>query len=182
MIAVSPLPQHMMSVPATWLALQKELQGFSEARQGQSGGGNVSPDLFDATLWQSHYQTRLRGRLLSESLQRLAQIVWYVDARYKSISDRVFVPNAGKDESQTAEWEPIDAGSLANYDAFLDPGSLQVVSAGAMRSVVMALSKAGVIPTQTLLETFSIPNAAEISQQNYEEKALAAMGKLKKAR
>jgi len=182
MIAVSPLPQHMMNVPATWLALQKELQGFSEARQGQSGGGNVSPDLFDATLWQSHYQTRLRGRLLSESLQRLAQIVWYVDARYKSISDRVFVPNAGKDESQTAEWEPIDAGSLANYDAYLDPGSLKVVSAGAMRSVVAALAKSKLLPTKYVLEAFDLPAAQEISEQALQELELQALAKLRKPR
>jgi hypothetical protein len=177
-----PLPQHMITVPASLFSLQKELQGFSESRQGQSGGGNVSPDLFDATLWQSHYMTRLRGRLLSESLQRLAQIVWYVDARYKSIADRVFVPNAGKNEPQSAEWEPINSDSLDDYDAHLDPGSLQVVSAGAMRSVIMALSKTGMIPTKTVLETFSIPQAGELADENYQEKALAAMGKLRKPR
>jgi hypothetical protein len=173
------MPQHMITVPASLFALQKELQGFSEARQGQSGGGNVSPDLFDATLWQSHYQTRLRGRLLAESLQRLAQIVFYVDARYKNIQDRVFVPNESKD-METADWEPIDAASMGKYDAHLDPGSLKVVSAGAMRSVVMALSKTGMIPTKTVLETFDIPQAAELAEENMQEKALAALGKLKK--
>src|ERR1035438_2309773 len=116
-VPITPMPQHMISVPASLFALQKELQGFSEARQGQSGGGNVSPDLFDATLWQSHYQTRLRGRLLAESLQRLAQIVFYTDARYKNIQDRVFVPNEGKDEMQTADWEPTDSESMDKYDA-----------------------------------------------------------------
>lgn len=181
-VPITPMPQHMITVPASLFALQKELQGFSEARQGQSGGGNVSPDLFDATLWQSHYQTRLRGRLLSESLQRLAQIIWGVDARYRNIADRVFVPNEAKEGMSIAEWEPIDAGSLDKYDAHLDPGSLQVVSAGAMRSVVMALSKSGMIPTKTVLETFSIPNSAEIAEENLREKELAAMGKLKKPR
>jgi hypothetical protein len=177
-VPITPMPQHMITVPASLFALQKELQGFSEARQGQSGGGNVSPDLFDATLWQSHYQTRLRGRLLSESLQRLAQIVFYTDARYKNIKDRVFVPNEG--DMSTADWEPIDSASMDKYDAHLDPGSLKVVSAGAMRSVVMALSKTGMIPTKTVLETFDIPNSGEIAEENIQEKGLAALGKLRK--
>jgi hypothetical protein len=181
-IPVPALPQHMVTLPAALLALQKELQGFSDSRQGQSASGNVSSDLFDATLWQSHYQTRLRGRLLSESLQRLAQIVWYVDARYKNIADRVFVPNAGKDESETAEWSPIDQGSLDQYDAYLDPGSLQIVSGGAMRSVVQALAKANMLPNKFVLEALNIPGAADIAQQQQQELSLAALSKLRRPR
>jgi hypothetical protein len=179
-IQPTALPQHMITLPAALLSLQKELQGFSEARQGQSGGGNVSPDLFDATLWQSHYQTRLRGRLLAESLQRLAQIVFYVDARYKNVADRV--PSMDRGQLKQTEWEPIDSDSMDSYDAHLDPGSLRVMSAGAMRSVVQALAKTGMIPTKTVLETFDIPQSEEIAEQNMREKELAAMGKLRRPR
>jgi hypothetical protein len=177
-----PLPQHMISVPASLFSLQKELQGFSEARQGQSGGGNVSPDLFDATLWQSHYQTRLRGRLLAESLQRLAQIVFYTDARYKSIADKVFVPNEGKDEMSVAEWEPMDSASMDKYDAHLDPGSLKVVSGGAMRSVVSALAKANLLPTKYVLNAFDLPQADEIAEEQTKQLELASLAKLRKPR
>lgn len=183
-VVVSPqsLPQHMLTLPATLLSLQKELQGFSEARQGQSGGGNVSSDLFDATLWQSHYQTRLRGRLLSESIQRLAQIVWYVDARYKSVADRMFVPNEGKGEASMAEWQPIDSDSLDNYDAHLDPGSMKIVSGGAMRSVVSALAKAQLLPTKYVLNAFDLPGADEIADEQTKNLELGAMAKLKRPR
>jgi hypothetical protein len=172
----------MITVPASLFSLQKELQGFSEARQGQSGGGNVSPDLFDATLWQSHYQTRLRGRLLAESLQRLAQIVFYTDARYKSIADKVFVPNEGKDEMSVAEWEPMDSASMDKYDAHLDPGSLKVVSGGAMRSVVSALAKANLLPTKYVLNAFDLPQADEIAEEQTKQLELASMAKLRKPR
>lgn len=174
------LSQQTVNFPASLLALQKELQGFSEARQGQNGGGNVSPDLFDATLWQSHYQTRLRGRLLAEALQRLAQIVFYVDARYKNISDHV--PTMSRGELTYSEWTPIDPSSLDRYDAHLDPGSLKVMSAGAMRSVISALAKTGMIPTKTVLETFDIPQADEVAEEGIREKELASMAKLKKPR
>lgn len=179
-IPVPALPQHMINVPASLLALQKELQGFSEARQGQSGGGNVSPDLFDATLWQSHYQTRLRGRLLSESLQRLAQIVFYTDARYKNVADRV--PAMERGEMSQTNWEPIDSQSLDRYDAHLDPGSMRVISAGALRSVVSALAKAKMVPTKYVLETLDLPGASELAEENMRELELSAIGKIKKPR
>jgi hypothetical protein len=174
------LPQHMITLPASLLSLQKELQGFSEARQGQNGGGNVSPDLFDATLWQSHYQTRLRGRLLAESLQRLAQIVFYTDARYKNVADRVAAPERG--ELKQTEWTPIDSESMDKYDAHLDPGSLRVISAGALRSVVSALAKAKMVPTKYVLETLDLPAADELAEENMRELELAALGKLKRPR
>jgi hypothetical protein len=179
-LAPTPLPQHMIQLPASLLSLQKELQGFSESRQGKPSEGNISADLFDASLWQAHYMTRLRGRLLSESLQRLAQIVFYVDARYKSIADRI--PSLEKNDFQQYQWTPIAPDSYSDYDAHLDPGSLQIISAGAMRSVLAALSKSGVIPTRTLLEGFNVPGAAEIAEENMQEKGLQAMGRLKRPR
>jgi hypothetical protein len=179
-IQPTALPQHMITLPAALLSLQKELQGFSEARQGQSGGGNVSPDLFDATLWQSHYQTRLRGRLLAESLQRLAQVVFYVDARYKNVADRV--PSMDRGQLKQTEWEPIDSDSMDKYDAHLDPGSLKVVSAGALRSVVATLAKAKMLPTKYVLEAFDIPSAASVSEEALRELELAALSKTKRPR
>jgi hypothetical protein len=172
------LPQHMMTFPASLLALQDELQGFSKGRQGQQGAGNISPDLFDASLWQSQYQTRLRARLLAESLQRLAQIVFYVDARYKGIADKMAVPDKG--DLSYVEWSPI--ANYSDYDAFLDEGSLRVMSASAMRSVVAALGKAGMLPTSAVLEAADIPNASELAEQKNRELELAAMAKIKRPR
>jgi hypothetical protein len=71
---------------------------------------------------------------------------------------------------------------MDQYDAQLDPGSLKVVSAGAMRSVVMALSKTGMIPTKNVLETFDIPGSDQIAEENTREKELQALGKLRRPR
>ena len=86
--------------PMALLALQKELQGFTQARQGQASAGNISADLYDATLWSSQPQTRMRARLLSESLQRLAQIVFYVNARYQRTAHRTHGHRARRDHLQ----------------------------------------------------------------------------------
>jgi hypothetical protein len=178
-IAPVALPQHMMTLPAALLSLQKELQGYSQARQGNPGNGNVSADLFDAALWQSQPLTRLRGRLLAESIQRLASIVFYVEGRYKSISDQRFI-GIEKDEAAYAKWSPMN--SMDKYDAYLDEGSLRVLSGAALKSVVATMAKANMLPTEYVLETFDVPNAKELAEQKMQELELASLSRLKKPR
>lgn len=174
------LPQQMSTVPLSLLALQKELQGYSQARQGQASAGNISADLFDATLWQSQTITRLRARLLAESIQRLASILFYVNARYISVQDTLFT-GMEKGEPDFASWRP-PTSSLDSFDVHLDEGSLRVMSASALRSVVGALSKSGLLPTRTVLEAFDVPAAGEIADEKEKEMALAALSKLKRPR
>lgn len=180
-IAPTALPQHMITLPASLLALQKELQGFTAARQGEPGAGNISSDLFDAALWQSKPMTRMRGRLLAESLQRLASIMFYVMARYQQMGQRLpAVQQPNPDELAYSEWHPV--GSLDDFDAYLDEGSLSVLSSTMLKSVVSALAKSGMIPTETVLETLGIPNAPELSEQLMRERELQAIAKVRKAR
>ena len=173
-----PFAQNSLQFPASLFALQKELQGFSQARQGESGGGNVSADLFDAAVWQSKPMTRLRGRLLAESLQRLASIVFYVQARYQQLGQRLSEVEGG--EVVHREWSP--ASSLDDYDIHLDPGSLQVLSSTALKSVVMGLAKANLLPTETILESVGLPNASEVAEKKLQELELGALQKLKRPR
>jgi hypothetical protein len=178
-IAPQPLPQHMMTLPASLLALQKELQGYTQARQGNPGAGNISSDLFDASIYASQAMTRLRARMLAESIQRLAQIVFYIQARYGQMPDKRFT-GLEQNEPAFAAWHPID--SLDEYDMYLDEGSMQVLSSTALRSVVGALAKSGMLPTEFVLEQFGVPGAKEIAEQNMQEKELQALSKLKRTR
>jgi hypothetical protein len=179
-ITPKEFPSQMLQVPQTLLGLQKELQGFTQSRQGQPGQGNTSAELYDASIYQSQPQTRMRARLLSESLQRLAQIVFYVSSRYQSMPHRM--PDVERGETIQREWEPISPDAMHDYDAQLDEGSLQVLSATALRSVVAALAKSGAIPTKMLLETYGVPDAATISEEATREAELRALGKLKRPR
>lgn len=178
-IAPVALPQHMLTLPAALLSLQKELQGYSQARQGNPGAGNISPDLFDAAVWQSQPLTRLRGRLLAESIQRLASIVFYVEGRYKSISDKRFM-GVDKDKADYATWNPIE--SMDAYDAYLDEGSLRVLSGAALKSVVATLAKANLLPTEYVLQTFDVPNASELAEEKMKELELGALARIKRPR
>ncbi len=179
-VVINPqaLPQHMLTLPATLLGIQKELQGYNAARQGQGTPGNTSAELFDATLWQSQPMTRLRGRMLAEELQRLASMIFYIDARYRSISDRLMSTERG--EPTFSSWDPI--GNVDDYEAQLDEGSLQVLSAATLRSIVSAMGKANLLPTRFLYETLGLPNAEELAEERTRELELSAMGKLRRPR
>lgn len=171
-------PAQSLQFAQTPLNIQKELQGFNQARQGETGGGNVSADLYDASIWQSKPMTRLRGRLLAESLQRMASIVFYVQARYQQMGQKLSEIEGGEIVYQ--EWNPID--SVDDYDVHLDPGSLEVLSATALRSVVMGLAKAGLIPDEMILETLGVPNASELAEKKTRQMELAAISKTKRPR
>lgn len=178
-ISPQPLPQHMLTAPKDLLALQKELQGYSEARSGSPGAGNISPELFDAALWQSKPMTRMRGRLLAESLLRLASQIFYIQCRYQQVSQSL--PSAIRsDKLDMAEWEP--AGSLDDYDMYLDEGSMKIMSDTMLRSTMSGLAKAQLLPTRAVLEAAGVPEADELAEQKTQEMELAALGRIKRPR
>jgi hypothetical protein len=173
-----PFSAQSLTMPAALLQLQKELQGFTQARQGEASAGNVSADLYDATLWQSKPMTRLRARLLAESLQRLASIVFYVQGRYQQTGQKL--SDLEGQEVVRREWTPIKSGD--EYDIHLDPGSLEVLSSSMMKSLVMGLAKANMLPTGEILKSVGLPNAEEIAERKLQEMELGAVSKLKRPR
>ena len=183
-IAPQPLPPHMIQVPQGLLDLQKELMGYGQARTGEGQPGNVSPELFDATLWQQQAMTRLRGRLISEPLQRLAQMIFYIEARYKISPDNRIDQGTGASSPGGAQgfvqWRPTSR--WPDFEVELDQGSLKVLSAAALRSVVAAMAKANMLPTEQVLEAFGVPHASEIAQEKMKELELQAVTRLKKPR
>lgn len=183
-IAPQPFPPHMIQAPQILLALQKELMGYGGPRQGESQPGNISADLFDATLWQQQAMTRLRGRLISEPLQRLAQMVFYIESRYKITPDRRIDQGSGASGSGGpagyVNWRPTQRWN--DFEVELDQGSLRVLSAAALRSVVAALAKANMLPTESVLEAFGVPHAAELAEEKTRELELQAVTRLRKPR
>ena len=171
-------PPQFFQAPQVLLALQKELMGYGQTRQGEIQPGNISADLFDATLWQSQGLTRMRTRLLAEPLQRLAQLVFYIEARYRITSDKR-VDQSAKTFGFTT-WEPTSR--WFDYDIELDKGSLKMLSAAGLRTVVAALSKANMLPTETVLESFGVPHSQEIAEEKMRELELSAVSRLKRPR
>jgi hypothetical protein len=174
----NPIPQHMTQVPEVLLQKVARYIGFNPQRQGEMGQGNISPELFDASVFQSQSMLRMKARLLAESYQRLTQMVFYMMARYKRMPDRIR-PERGE-KQPAAVWEPIPLD--AELDMELDETSVDAMSAQMMRQLVVALGKTGAVPNKFVLETLGVPNAEQMADEATRQQELAALAKLKRPR
>jgi hypothetical protein len=171
------IPQHMTQIPELLLQKVARYSGTTPERQGQSGGGNISPELFDAAVFQGQTFVRMKARMLAEQYQRLARMVFYTMARFKRTED-MLMPERGKQKSSS--WTPIPDG--AEIDLELDAVSLQAVSSSMMKNLVMALSKTGALPPKFIFETLGLPNADQLAQEATQAQELAALSKLRRPR
>jgi hypothetical protein len=177
------MPQHFTALPQLLLDKQKELQGFTPSRMGEAGQGNVSGDLYQGTIFQSKNLTRMRGRLMSESIQKLAEGVFYTAAKFFKNSPEFPMFNEGQPDSQESfamqKWDDI-SGEADNYNVYLDPGSIRPMSGAALKMMVPQLRQLGLLDTQTALEIVDVPGAAEIASNLRTEQQLAALANVQK--
>ena len=173
-----PMPQHMVQLPELLFQKIRQYQGFSPSRQGQTSAGNISADLFDASVFQSQSLTRLRGRMLAESVLRIAQLVFYFMARFKTQPDVYTIPANGKLER--AVWRPVS--DVKQNQLYLDEGSIRPLSGAALRQIVLALAKTGILPPKFILKSLDIPGADQIAEEAEQQMKLAAAAKLKRPR
>ena len=172
------IPQHMTQIPEILLQKVARYIGWTEERQGKAGSGNISPELFDAALFQSQSLLRMKARLLSETYQRLVLMIFHMMARFKRIDDSVRPPRG--DKQPGAVWRPL--GDDDEIDMELDETSIDTLSASMMKNLVVALGKTGQVPNRFVLETLGIPNAQQIADEAMRAQELAALSKLKRPR
>jgi hypothetical protein len=175
LIAPTAMPVHMTQMPQMLLALQKELQGYSESRQGQPGPGNISPDLFEASLYQSKTLTRCRERLLAHSVKEIAEQIFDHMAVYYT-GQRAF-PSMNED-FETIPWLPLSDGNKLGL--YIDPVSLQPLSKSALRTIAPQMRQAGVLDVLSYLRAIDFPNAEEVAAKMDREMMLAALAKARK--
>src|SRR5581483_5890869 len=169
-------PQHFLEYPELLLQKQRTLQGFTPARSGEPGSGNISPNLFDSSIYQSQFLTRMRSRLMAEPLQRLAEIMFYTMLTYMTDS-RTF-PAFNEADIDEVRWEGDPNANIADHLIELDPNSIEAVSAKALRQMVPMLRQQGLIDARTGLELMGIPGADEIADNIENEQKLAALAKM----
>ena len=177
----TPYPAQILDFPDKLLALQRELQGFSASRSGDAGAGNTSAGLFDASIYQAQFLTRLRARLLAEPIQRFSELYFYTMVKYY-INDRTFPAFSKGIDVSEATWTGTNGESLEDYMIELDPGSLRPVSNAALRSMVKDLRAQGMIDVKHGLEMLDVPEADEIAKGLETEQQLAALANIKRRR
>jgi hypothetical protein len=165
-----PFPAQMIQLPQAYLALQKELRGHTQARQGNPGSGNIGADLFEAAVDQSQGGTKLSARLFSWSAQKVVELVYYMMC--KSYTEtRIF-----RDKGKAVKWEPKEGAE--KYEVELPEGAVRALSASTLRKLVIELKKNNMIDTRSALEMLDIPDADTIADTLENELKLAALAKM----
>lgn len=162
-------PESSSKLPDLLLQKQKELQGFSQSRQGDAGQGNVSVDLFDASVLRSQGMTQLRGRLASQSIYELGSGMAYT--MMDLLPDQV-MPVKDSEGFSTVDWKRPDPN---DQEMFLDVGAFHTQSQVIVRKIAADLMARGVIPVGQGLEILGFPNADKIGKSAEERAALAAI-------
>jgi hypothetical protein len=169
------LPAHMIELPKLLLEMDAKYQGFTEARSGKSGSGNISAPLFDATVFMSQTMTRLRAKFLAVTIQRVAEQVFGVMAKFYT-ARRSFPIFIGQ-EYKPVEWEPIDDYDPTEYSIMVDAASVQPYSGTTMRMMIPMLKQFGLIDTETALELLQVPDRQKIMERLGKEQQAAAQAK-----
>lgn len=162
------------------LATQAELQGYSGARGGQPGAGNLSVELYESAIEESSKLTKLRARMSARSTQKAAELVFYLLAKFFGERRGLRFPTMDDGEFAMSEWQPVS--DYSSWNIMVDPGSLEVMSAKNLRKTALALNQAGKLDTETLLTTLGWPGAKEIAEKADQEQALRLLSTLKKGR
>jgi hypothetical protein len=160
---------------------QSQLQGYSGARGGQPGSGNLSVELYESAIEESSKLTKLRARMSARSTQKSAELVFYLFAKFFGERRGLKFPTTDDSgEFVMSEWEPLS--DYSNWNIMLDPGSMEAMSAKNLRKAAIMLKQAGVIDNETLLTTLGWPGAKEIAEKAEQEGAMRALQTVKKGR
>lgn len=174
----NPMPQQMVDLPNKLLDRQKAIQGFTQARQGNPGAGNVSTELFDESVLRAQGMTQLRGRLASVSIQRMAELFYYTMVRYYRGQRRII--HQGEEGHELVEWAPASTEQQARPDLFellLDEASIMPLSQAVVKRMVPELLKNKAISLRRGLSLLNFPHAEETAREREQETALEALAR-----
>jgi hypothetical protein len=176
-VAPTPWPAHAVQAPQLLLDKQKELQGFTPARQGQPSAGNISPELFDESILRSQGITQLRGRLNAVAYQRIGELMFYSMLRYYRTQALYMKSSKGYEIVKWPETQRPD-----QFDFEFDPETIVPFSKAMLRRLMPELRKMGMMDVASGLDIAGIPKAEQVAERLEHEQALAALARTRGAR
>jgi hypothetical protein len=165
-------PASSVDFPEKILQKQRDLHGFTQARQGNPGDGNLSPELFDAAVLRGQGMTQLRGRLASASVLELSKSIAYMMVAFMPDQKMPLKENGGKFE--VVDYKRPDE-SIDDITMMLDDGSFHVKSQAIVARIAEQLMQKGALPIGEGLEMLGYPDAEKIGKRIDENRALAAV-------
>lgn len=170
-----PMPPDMVNSGQRLRSQAKEVLGFPTARTGGGQRGNISAELNETEISQGMSLSRLRGKLLYHSCQKLVEMIFARMGQFYTTPRHL--PYLTGNEWQTVPWNPIPKPDA--YSVHVDPASFQVKSKTLLQRLYLTLAKMGKIPDEELLTMLDIPNAQQVAGKLKEQLQLQAMANMK---
>lgn len=151
----------------------RDTMGFPPSRTGAGTHGNVAAELAETEISQAMGLTRLRGRLMYQSVQRAVRMLFARMAQFYTTPRHL--PYVDDGQLKSIKWEPVPEPN--QYVVHVDPASFQVRSKTMIQRVALALAKMGKMPTGRLLKILEFPDADRIAAELTEELKLIVAAK-----
>lgn len=172
-VAPAQLPDQMITYPDNLISRARQLFGFSDARQGQPGQGNISSNLFDAAVSQAQSITRARSRLLAGALQKVGEL--YFQTMCDLQPDSFFPSTDYTGILKMIPWAAMTISQADDYEVMLDPASVSPISQATLRNFVPLLKNLQMIDNLTGLKWMGVPDAEGIANRLQAQQALDTM-------
>lgn len=171
----SPMPADMVQAGERFRGMIRSTMGYPTSRTGAGTHGNIAAELAETEISQSMGLTRLRGRLLGQSIQKAVEMIFARMAQFYTLPRHL--PYIADGKWQAVQWEPVVTPE--SYAVHVDPASFQVRSKTMMQRLALTLAKMGKMPTGRLLTMLEIPDADKIAEEVKQELQLMAAARAK---
>lgn len=173
-----PMPADMVQHPERLRGSAKTVLGFPVSRTGAGQRGNISAELNETEISQGQSLSRLRGKLLYHSCQKLVEMIFARMGQFYTTPRHL--PYLTGNEWATVPWNPIPDAQA--YSVHVDPASFQVKSQTMLQRLYLTLAKMNKIPDKELLKMLDVPNAEQLGDDLKKQLELQAILKMKQGR
>ena len=169
----SPMPPEMVNAGERTRGFIRSTLGYPLSRTGAGTHGNVAAELAETEISQAMGLTRLRGRLLYQSVQKAVDMIFARMAQVYTTPRHL--PYIEQGELKSIKWEPVVAPE--QYLVHVDEASFQIRSKTMMQRLGLMLAKMGKMPSGRLLKLLEIPDADAIAKELMDELKLQALAR-----
>ena len=171
----TPMPADMVGAGERFRGMIRSTMGYPTSRTGAGTHGNVAAELAETEISQAMGLTRLRGRLLYQSVQRAVAMIFARMGQFYSTPRHLVFPDQG--DLKSIKWEPVPKPE--EYTVHVDESSFQVRSKTMMQRLAIGLAKMNKLPDARLLKILEFPDADAIAKELKEQLMLQALARQK---
>jgi hypothetical protein len=168
-----PMPPDMVNAGERFRGFIRSTMGYPLSRTGAGTHGNVAAELAETEISQAMGLTRLRGRLMYQSVQKAVEMIFARMAQ--TYTTPRHLPYIEDGSLKAIQWQPL--ARPEDYAVHVDPSSFSIRSKTTVQRLALALAKMGKLGTARLLRMLEFPDAAAAAAELTEELKLMALAR-----